>query len=289
MNAIPAKIAGVARLAMTVPAPRGVLDPLVLAAAEIAGVDEIYRIGGAQAVGALAYGTETVAPVDKIVGPGNVFVAAAKRQVFGRVGIDTIAGPSEILIVADRDNDPTWIAADLLAQAEHDTAAQAILMTVDGDFAGGRRGGHRRPSEPAPPGRRGGGKLADLRRRRAVARSGGGASPHRPNRAGTPGPGRGRARCPRRPHPQRRGRVPWEPGHRRRWATTWPAPTTCCPPPAAPASPRASAVLDFVKRTSLIGADARALAAVGPAAVTLARAEGLDAHALSISVRLAED
>src|SRR5205823_13392532 len=131
MNAIPAKVAGVERLVMVVPAPDGAIDPLVIAAAQLAGVGEIYRVGGAQAVAALAYGTATIAPVDKIVGPGNAYVAAAKRRVFGRVGIDMIAGPSEILVVADRDNDPRWIAADLLSQAEHDTAAQAVLGTDD--------------------------------------------------------------------------------------------------------------------------------------------------------------
>src|SRR5438034_8521108 len=136
MNAIPAKVAGVARLVMTVPAPDGVLSPLVLAAARLVGIEEIYRIGGAQAVAALAYGTVTIAPVDKIVGPGNAYVAAAKRRVFGRVGIDMIAGPSEILVVADRHNDPSWIAADLLSQAEHDAAAQAILISDDAAFAG---------------------------------------------------------------------------------------------------------------------------------------------------------
>ena len=120
MNAIPAKVAGVERLVMTVPTPRGVLNPLVLAAARMVGIDEIYRVGGAQAIAALAYGTATIAPVDKIVGPGNAYVAAAKRRVFGKVGIDMIAGPSEILVVADRHNDPEWIAADLLSQAEHD-------------------------------------------------------------------------------------------------------------------------------------------------------------------------
>ena len=135
MNAIPAKVAGVGRLVMAVPAPGGVLNPLVLAAAQLLGIDEIYRVGGAQAVAALAYGTATIAPVDKIVGPGNAYVAAAKRRVFGRVGIDMIAGPSEILVVADAGNDPAWIAADLLSQAEHDTAAQAILITDDAAFA----------------------------------------------------------------------------------------------------------------------------------------------------------
>ena len=134
MNAIPAKVAGVGRLAMVVPAPDGVLNPLVLAAADLAGVDEIYRVGGAQAVAALAYGTDTIAPVDKITGPGNAFVAAAKRRVFGKVGIDMIAGPSEILVVADGDNDPDFIALDLLSQAEHDESAQSILITTDADF-----------------------------------------------------------------------------------------------------------------------------------------------------------
>jgi histidinol dehydrogenase len=135
MNAVPAKVAGVPRLVMVVPAPDGILNPLVLAAAALAGIDEIYRVGGAQAVAALAYGTATMAPVDKIVGPGNAYVAAAKRLVFGTVGIDMIAGPSEVLILADRNANADWIAADLLAQAEHDTAAQSILITDDAALA----------------------------------------------------------------------------------------------------------------------------------------------------------
>ncbi|VCU62035.1 Histidinol dehydrogenase [Tritonibacter mobilis] len=134
MNAIPAKVAGVARLAVTVPTPDGQINPLVLLACRISGVDEIYRVGGAQAVAALAYGTDTIAPVDKITGPGNAFVAAAKRRVFGKVGIDMIAGPSEILVIADKDNNPDWIALDLLSQAEHDESAQSILITDDADF-----------------------------------------------------------------------------------------------------------------------------------------------------------
>ncbi|MBP0481292.1 histidinol dehydrogenase [Sagittula salina] len=134
MNAIPAKVAGVQRLAICVPTPDGVVNPLVLLAARIAGVDEIYRIGGAQAIAALAYGTETIAPVDKITGPGNAFVAAAKRRVFGKVGIDMIAGPSEILVIADADNDPDWIALDLMSQAEHDESAQSLLITPDAAF-----------------------------------------------------------------------------------------------------------------------------------------------------------
>ncbi|WP_173935016.1 histidinol dehydrogenase [Chelativorans sp. Marseille-P2723] len=135
MNAVPAQVAGVTRLVMAVPAPGGKINPLVLVAAQLAGVSEIYRIGGAQAVAALAYGTETIPAVDKIVGPGNAYVAAAKRHVFGQVGIDMIAGPSEVLVVADRNNDPDWIAADLLAQAEHDAAAQSILLTDDSQLA----------------------------------------------------------------------------------------------------------------------------------------------------------
>lgn len=135
MNAVPAKVAGVERIVMVVPTPDGKLNPLVLAAAKLAGVSEIYRVGGAQAIAALAYGTETIQPVAKIVGPGNAYVAAAKRQVFGKVGIDMIAGPSEVLVIADKYNDANWIAADLLAQAEHDTAAQSILITDDEAFA----------------------------------------------------------------------------------------------------------------------------------------------------------
>ena len=134
MNAIPAKVAGVQRLAITVPTPDGQINPLVLLAAELAGVDEVYRVGGAQAVAALAYGTESIAPVDMITGPGNAFVAAANRRVFGKVGIDMIAGPSEILVIADADNHPDWIALDLLSQAEHDESAQSILITPDRAF-----------------------------------------------------------------------------------------------------------------------------------------------------------
>src|SRR6516225_523265 len=135
MNAVPAKVAGVSRLVMVVPSPDGKLNPLVLAAAALGGVTEIYRVGGAQAVAALAHGTATIAPVAKIVGPGNAYVAAAKRLVFGKVGIDMIAGPSEVLVIADRNANPDWIAADLLAQAEHDTAAQAVLITDDAALA----------------------------------------------------------------------------------------------------------------------------------------------------------
>ena len=135
MNALPAKVAGARRVVMVVPTPDGIINPAVLVAAKLAGVDEIYRVGGAQAVAALAYGTDTIAPVDKIVGPGNAYVAEAKRQVFGQVGIDTIAGPSEILVLADAKNNPQWIAADVLSQAEHDEMAQSILIADDAAFA----------------------------------------------------------------------------------------------------------------------------------------------------------
>jgi len=135
MNIVPAKVAGVKRIAMVVPTPGGVLNPLVMLAAEIAGADDVWRIGGAQAVAALAYGTQSIRPVDKITGPGNAYVAAAKRRVFGRVGIDLIAGPSEILVVADRHNDPGWIAADLLSQAEHDASSQSVLIADDAAFS----------------------------------------------------------------------------------------------------------------------------------------------------------
>ena len=134
MNAIPAGVAGVGRVVMVVPTPDGQINPLVLVAAKLAGVDEIYRVGGAQAIAALAYGTESIAPVNVVVGPGNAYVAAAKKQVFGQVGIDMIAGPSEILVVADTENDPAWMAADLLSQAEHDEVAQSILICDDNDY-----------------------------------------------------------------------------------------------------------------------------------------------------------
>ena len=163
MNAVPAKVAGVDRVVMVVPTPDGEINPLVLAAADLAGVREIYRVGGAQAVAALAYGTETIRPVAKIVGPGNAYVAAAKRQVFGTVGIDMIAGPSEVLVIADAGNDPDWIAADLLAQAEHDAAAQSILITDDAGARRRRRGGGRAAARDAA--------ARATRRRRAGATS----------------------------------------------------------------------------------------------------------------------
>ncbi len=163
MNAVPAKVAGCRRLAMVVPTPDGHINPLVLAAARIVGVDEIYRVGGAQAIAALAYGTQTIAPVDKIVGPGNAYVAAAKRRVFGVVGIDMIAGPSEVVILADRGADPRFVAADLLAQAEHDEAAQSILITDAANLARAVAGRSRPPARWSAAGQ---GRRRELARQR---------------------------------------------------------------------------------------------------------------------------
>jgi histidinol dehydrogenase len=285
MNAVPAQVAGVARVAMVVPAPDGILNPLVLAAAERAGVHEIYRIGGAQAVAALAYGTATIAPVDKIVGPGNAYVAAAKRRVFGTVGIDMIAGPTEILVVADRANDPAWIAADLLAQAEHDKAAQAILVTDDAAFAedvaaaveaalatlprrataGASWQTHGaiilvRDFAEAPP-------LIDrlAPEHVALALDGADALAATIRNAGALFIGRHT--------PEAVGDYVAGPNH-------------VLPTSRSARFASGLGVLDFMKRTSLLACDAASLRAIGPAAMTLARAEGLDAHALSIAIRL---
>jgi len=285
MNAIPAKVAGVARLVMVVPAPQGVLNPLVLAAAELAGVGEIYRIGGAQAVAALAYGTASIAAVDKIVGPGNAYVAAAKRRVFGTVGIDMIAGPSEILVVADQCNDPAWIAADLLSQAEHDTAAQAILITDDEPFADAVAGAVDaqlaalpRQSIAGESWRAHGAiitvetwddaamlvdRLAPEHLELALDDAEGFAAKVR--NAGAIFFGRYT--------PEAIGDYVGGPNH-------------VLPTARSARFSSGLGVLDFMKRTSLLGCDAASLQAIGPAALALARAEGLDAHALSISIRL---
>jgi histidinol dehydrogenase len=285
MNALPAKVAGVGRIAMAVPAPNGRINPLVLAAAAIAGVDEIYRIGGAQAIGALAYGTKTIAPVDKIVGPGNAYVAAAKRRVFGTVGIDMIAGPSEILVLADGANDPAWIAADLLSQAEHDEAAQAILITDDKAFADrvvGAVEGHLktlpRAATAAKSWRDFGavivvGDLTDalpLVDRLApehieIATENPDALAARVRNAGAIFLGRFA--------PEAVGDYVAGPNH-------------VLPTARSARFSSGLGVPDFMKRTSLIGGDSDALANVGPAAIDLAKAEGLDAHALSIAIRL---
>jgi histidinol dehydrogenase len=285
MNAIPAKAAGVGRLVMTVPAPDGVLNPLVMAAAQLVGVDEIYRIGGAQAVAALAYGTATIVPVDKIVGPGNAYVAAAKRRVFGRVGIDMIAGPSEILVVADKDNDPAWIAADLLSQAEHDVSAQAILVTDDAGFA--------RSVEAAIAGH-----LATLPRA-AIARE----SWHRNGVIVIVADWDAAVALVDRVAPEhlelaldRAEAFANKVSHAGavflgRYAPEAIGDYIAGPNHVLPTARSARfasglSVFDFLKRTTLVGCDAAGLAALAPAAIRLAEAEGLDAHALSLSIRL---
>jgi histidinol dehydrogenase len=270
---------------MVVPAPDGVLAPLVLAAAGIAGVGEIYRIGGAQAVAALAYGTATVAPVDKIVGPGNEYVAEAKRQVFGSVGIDMIAGPSEILVVADRDNDPSWIAADLLSQAEHDTAAQAILVTDDGDFADAVEAAGAAQLETLARGEIAGAswaahgavvEVADLAEvPPLVDRL---APEHLELAVADPEALAGAVRNAGaiflgRYTPEAIGDYVAGPNH-------------VLPTARSARFSSGLGVFDFVKRTSILRCDANSLATLGPAAIALAQAEGLGGHARSIAIRL---
>jgi histidinol dehydrogenase len=288
MNAIPAKVAGVERLVMTVPAPDGVLNPLVMAAARMVGIDEVYRVGGAQAIAALAYGTATIAPVDKIVGPGNAYVAAAKRRVFGRVGIDMIAGPSEILVVADRHNDPAWIAADLLSQAEHDTAAQAILITDDRDFAAAvereiARHLQRLPrSEIAGTSWRDNGAIILVRDwDEAVPLIDRIAPEHLELAIDEPDALAARVRHAGaiflgRYTPEAVGDYIAGPNH-------------VLPTARSARFASGLGVLDFMKRTTIVGCDAASLAALAPAAIRLAEAEGLDAHALSLAIRLARD
>jgi len=285
MNAIPAKVAGVERLVMVVPAPDGKLNPLVLAAAARAGVDEIYRIGGAQAVAALAFGTATIRPVDKIVGPGNAYVAAAKRRVFGTVGIDMIAGPSEILVVADADNDPDWIAADLLSQAEHDTSAQAILITDDEGFAGRVAAAveHRLARLPrrdiAAASWRDNGAIVTVRGwDEAAALVDRVAPEHLQLAVSAPEALADRVRHAGaiflgRLTPEAVGDYVGGPNH-------------VLPTARSARFSSGLGVLDFMKRTSLLRCGPEGLAAIGPAAVTLARAEGLEAHALSVALRL---
>jgi histidinol dehydrogenase len=285
MNAIPAKVAGVPRIVMVVPSPNGELNPLVLAAAELAGVEEVYRIGGAQAVGALAYGTETIAPVAKIVGPGNAYVAAAKRLVFGTVGIDSIAGPSEVLIIADKHNNPEWIAADLLAQAEHDTAAQSILMTDDAEFGRAVEAAVLRQLQKLPRGNIAGeswnvfGAIIELNsldeapaladriaaEHLEIATADAEAMSERIRNAGAIFIGS--------QTPEMIGDYIAGSNH-------------VLPTSRTARFSSGLGVLDFMKRTSLLKLDAKALAALAPAAMALARAEGLEAHRLSAEIRL---
>jgi histidinol dehydrogenase len=285
MNAVPARVAGVPRIVMVVPTPDGVLNPLVLAAARIAGVDEIYRVGGAQAVAALAYGTATIAPVAKIVGPGNAYVAAAKRRVFGQVGIDMIAGPSEVVVLADDTANADWIAADLLAQAEHDTAAQSILVTDSADLADavaeavqGRlrtlpraeiAGASWRdfgaivlaPSlaEAVPLVDRLAPEHLEIVARDADALAGGIRNAGAIFIGGYT--------------PEAVGDYVGGPNH-------------VLPTARSARFSSGLGVLDFMKRTSILKCSPEALRAIGPAAITLGRAEGLEAHARSVAVRL---
>ncbi len=285
MNAIPARVAGCERIVIVVPAPDGILNPLVLAAAELAGVDEIYRVGGAQAVAALAYGTESIAPVSKIVGPGNAFVAAAKRRVFGQVGIDMIAGPSEVVVMADSSADPEHVAADLLAQAEHDAVAQSILVTDDAGLADAVAAAVERQLAVLP--RR---AIAEASWRdfgaivvvpdldaavplvdrlapehlEIMARNGDDLA-RRIRDAGAIFLG---------PHtPEAIGDYVGGSNH-------------VLPTARSARFASGLGVLDFMKRTSVLKCDAAALAALGPAAVALGEAEGLDAHARSVAMRL---
>jgi histidinol dehydrogenase len=285
MNAIPAKVAGVERLVMVAPTPDGVLNPLVMAAARLVGVDEIYRIGGAQAVAALAYGTATIVPVDKIVGPGNAYVAAAKRRVFGRVGIDMIAGPSEILVVADALNDPAWIAADLLSQAEHDASAQAILITDDGGFAAAVERavqGHLARLPRAAIAResweRNGAMLVVAGWDEAVRLIDRVAPEHLELALDDPEAIAKRVRHAGaiflgRYAPEAIGDYIAGPNH-------------VLPTARSARFASGLSVFDFLTRTTLVGCDAEGLQALAPAAIQLAEAEGLDAHALSLSIRL---
>jgi histidinol dehydrogenase len=276
MNAVPAKVAGVPRIAMAVPAPGGKLNPLVLAAAELAGVDEIFRIGGAQAIAALAYGTASIAPVAKIVGPGNAYVAAAKRVVFGKVGIDMIAGPSEVLIIADRTGNPDWIAADLLAQAEHDASAQAILITDDEGLAGAAERALEDQLKTLPPGEVAGASWRDLDE--ALPLVDAIAPEHLEIVAADAERLAGRIR--------NAGAI-FIGAHTPEAIGDYVAGSNHVLPTAR--SARFSSglgVLDFMKRTSILKCGPDQLRALGGAAIALGNAEGLQAHARSVAIRL---
>ena len=285
MNAIPAKVAGVGRIVMVTPASGGKLNPLVLAAAKRAGITDIYRIGGAQAVAALAYGTQSIKPVDKIVGPGNAYVAAAKREVFGQVGIDSIAGPSEILVIADGKNDPDWIAADLLSQAEHDASSQSILITDDAAFAdhvdaAARAQIARLPRKAiAEKSWNDNGAIIVVKTLTDAAPLADAIAPEhleiatadpeillkRVRHAGAIFLGRHT--------PEAMGDYIAGPNH-------------VLPTSRTARFSSGLSVLDYMKRTTILGLDAKSIAAIGPEAITLAESEGLDAHACSIAARL---
>lgn len=285
MNAIPAQVAGVERLVICVPTPDGIVNPLVLLAAQLSGVETVYRIGGAQAIAAMAYGTQTIEPVDKITGPGNAYVAAAKRRVFGKVGIDMIAGPSEILVIADRHNDPDWIALDLLSQAEHDENAQSILVTNDADFgqlvaeAVETRLQTLARCDIAGASWRDFGAVIVVRNMgEAAALSDRFAPEHLELCVQSPEPLADNIR-----HagaifmggftPEAIGDYVGGPNH-------------VLPTARSARFSSGLSVLDFMKRTTIAKMTPKALAAIGPAAETLANSEGLQAHGLSVRARL---
>jgi len=285
MNAVPARVAGVERVVMVTPTPDGKTNPLVLAAARIAGVDEIYRVGGAQAIAALAYGTATIAPVAKIMGPGNAYVAAAKRVVFGAVGIDLIAGPSEVLVVADGANDPDWIASDLLAQAEHDVAAQSILITDSSDLADRVAAAVERQLKTLPRGETAAASWRDFGAIIVVKSLAGAmqlanriAPEHLELAVAEPEALLTKVRNAGavfigRHTPEVIGDYVGGPNH-------------VLPTARSARFSSGLSVLDFLKRTSLLKLGPEQLRALAPAAITLAEAEGLDAHARSLSIRL---
>jgi histidinol dehydrogenase len=285
MNAVPAKVAGVERVVMVSPAPGGKINPLVLVAARIAGVDEVYRVGGAQAIAALAYGTGTIAPVAKIMGPGNAYVAAAKRLVFGTVGIDMIAGPSEVLVVADGENDPDWIAADLLAQAEHDTAAQSILITDSTILADQVEDAVARQVRQLPRAAIAAASWRDFGAIITVRSLSGAmdlanriAPEHLELAVGDPESLLVRVRNAGavflgRFTPEVIGDYVGGPNH-------------VLPTARSARFSSGLSVLDFVKRTSLLKLAPEQIHALGESAITLARVEGLEAHARSVAVRL---
>jgi histidinol dehydrogenase len=285
MNAIPAKVAGVERLCITVPTPDGVVNPLVLLAARIAGVDEIYRLGGAQAIAALAYGTETVAPVDKITGPGNAFVAAAKRRVFGKVGIDMIAGPSEILVIADAENDPEFIALDLLSQAEHDESAQSILVTTDGAFGQAVAAEVERQIEVLERGAIAGASWRDFGAiivardlDEAAALSDRVAPEHLELCVADP-----LALSEKIRHAGAIFLGQWTPEAIGDYVG---GPNHVLPTARSARFSSGLSTLDFLKRTTLAQMSPQALRAIGPAAEVLATSESLQAHGLSVTARL---
>jgi len=287
MNALPARVAGVGRIAMCVPCPGGVLNPLVLAAAHRAGVTEIYRVGGAQAVAALAYGTASIAAVDRIVGPGNAYVAEAKRQVFGRVGIDSIAGPSEVVVLADGLNDPRHVAVDLLAQAEHDEAAQSILITPDAAFADAVAAAVdaelptlARRAIAGASWRDHGAVIVTRNWDEAVALTNDLAPEHLQVMVADPEALFARIRHAGaaflgRDCPEAVGDYVAGPNH-------------VLPTGRTSRFSSGLSVFDFIKRTTWVMAERDGLAAIGPAAVALAEAEGLQAHARSVALRLGQ-